>query len=75
MMLRTLTTTICAYLLAAMTPLVAQTPAPSGAGTAGTAGAAGTAATGGMADWWWVILLVVVIGAAIWYFTSRRTRV
>ena len=73
-MLRTSTATAAAYLLSAMTPLLAQTTPPAG-GAAGTAGTAGTAATSALADWWWVILLVVVIGAAIWYFNSRKGRV
>jgi hypothetical protein len=72
-MLRTPTATIATYLLSAMTPLLAQAPAPGGA--AGTAGTAGSTATGGLADWWWVILLVILAGVAIWYFTSRRGRV
>jgi hypothetical protein len=82
-MLRTSTATAAAYLLSAMTPLLAQTTTPPAGGTAGTAppaggtaGTAGTAATGGgLADWWWIILLVILAGAAIWYFTSRKGRV
>jgi hypothetical protein len=72
-MLRTSTATVAAYLLSAMTPLLAQTTTPPAGGTAGTAGTAAT--SGGLADWWWIILLVILAGAAIWYFTSRKGRV
>ena len=80
-MLRTFTATITAYFLVATSSLLAQTPAPGGAGGApgagGGVGAGGaTGSEGALADWWWVILLVVIaIGLAIWYFTSRKTRV
>jgi hypothetical protein len=79
--MRTWVTAMIGYLLAVLTPVLAQaTSGTTGTGTgttgAGTGtGAAGTAATGGLADWWWIILLVIVIAAAIWYFTSRRPRV
>jgi hypothetical protein len=60
---------IISYLLLAVSPVLAQTPAPGGAATTPAATA------GGLADWWWIILLVILIAIAIWYFTSRRTRI
>jgi hypothetical protein len=78
-MLRTFTATMAAYLLAAISSVLAQTTPQGGAagpGAAGGVGAGGTTGSeGSLADWWWVILLVILIGVAIWYFTSRRTRV
>jgi hypothetical protein len=68
-MTRSLATTIAAYMLLAISPVLAQTTAP------GSVGAGGATGTSGLADWWWIILVVIVIGAAIWYFTSRRNRV
>jgi hypothetical protein len=54
-MKRSLAAMIVAYVLVAISPVLAQTTAPGGVGAGGATG------TGGLADWWWTILVVIAI--------------
>ena len=49
-------------LLLAVSPVIAQTSAPS---------SAPAASTGGGTGWLWLILLLAVAGGAVWYFWFR----
>ena len=60
-------TALMGFLLLAVSPAWAQTPAPSPA-----PGAPPAATGGGIADYWWIILLVIIVAAAIWYFSRSR---
>jgi LPXTG-motif cell wall-anchored protein len=53
--------------LALLSPVLAQTTAPTTTAPAGRTG---------FGSWWWVILIIVIAVAAIWYFMrNKRTGV
>lgn len=64
-------TVMLSFIVLSMSAALAQGTPGSPPATAPTE----TGQTGGIADYWWIILLVIVVISAIWYFSSRRTRV
>jgi hypothetical protein len=61
---------LVSWTLLALSPVVAQTTAPTT--TAPTSPAPAPTGAAGIADWWWVILIVLLAAVAIWYFMRNR---